>query len=122
MASTRAKNAPMTYACWKASNDRAQQYTLLAAQTTPNTVAHPGLGLVGSKMPSFALASNSTDLESALRGLGSSGLEISKLEPHDGRYDHPSQNIHKQTTVYLPDPLVVQPDPRFTIFGGNSDR
>ena len=85
-------------------------------------MAHPGLGLLGSKMPSFALASNSTDLESALRGLGSSGLETAYFEPQDGRYDHPTQNMHDRITVYLPDPLVVQADPRFTVFGGNSKK
>lgn len=122
MASTRGKNAPGTYASWKASNNKVQANRLLIQQTTPSTVAHPGLGLLGSKMPSFALASNSTDLESALRGLGSSGLEIAPLQPHDGRHDYPSQNIHDRMVVYLPDPLVVQADPRFTVFGGNSNK
>ena len=122
MASTRGKNAPGTYACWKAANSRMHAHSLLIDQVTPTTIAHPGLGLLASKMPSFALASNSTDLESALRGLGSSGLETPKLEPHDGRHDYPSQNIHERTVVYLPDPLVVQADPRFTVFGGNSQK
>lgn len=121
MASTRGKNAPGTYACWKATNAHFQGNRLYTGQVYPTTTAHPGLGLLASKMPSFTVAKNSTDLESALRGLGSSGLERPVHNPPAIVYSLPSQNIYSAQTVCLPDPLVVNADPRFTVFGGNAD-
>ena len=120
MASTRGKNAPGGYACWKHEAASFQNYSMYAGQSKPQAVAHPGLGLLGAKMPNTTLSPNSVDLESALRGLGSSGLERPVHAPPVTSWSLPRLNIYRPSDVHLCDPLVVDADPRYTVFGGNS--
>lgn len=117
MSSTRLTNSKGEYACWKYRNSKAQESRLYAGQGVPGLVAHPGVGLLGAHMPPTALSSNAADIESALRGLGSTNLEAPQPEAHPQLLCLPMTHIYRPVTVMVPDPLVVEVNPRHSVYG-----
>lgn len=117
MSSTRLKNSKGEYACWKYRNTKAQESQLYAGQGAPHFVAHPGVGILGAHMPPTALSSNAADIESALRGLGSTNLEAPKTATQPQLLCLPMTHIYRPATVMVPDPLVVEANPRHSVYG-----
>ena len=118
MSSTRSKNAPGTYACWKDSNNKSQRFQLYEGQSVARCVAHPGLGVLGGQMPSFTMSGNSADIESSLRGLGTCSLEGPCRVVVPRMYCLPQYNVYQRADTILPLPLVKPADPRYTVYGG----
>ena len=117
MSSTRLKNSKGEYECWKYRNTKAQESRLYAGQCAPGFVAHPGVGILGAHMPPIALSSNAADIESLLRGLGSTNLEAPKPEIQPQIRSLPMTHIYRPAAVLLPDPLVVEANPRHSVYG-----
>ena len=117
MSSTRLKNSKGEYACWKYRNTKAQESRLYVGQSNPGFVAHPGAGILGAQMPPTVLSSNAADIESMLRGLGSTNLEVQQPAVHPQIRSLPMTHIYRPATVSLPDPLVVEANPRHSVYG-----
>jgi len=109
----------MSYRCWKHQAGRFQQYSTYEGQALPSTLAVAGDGLLAAQAPNTVFSTNAVDLESALRGLGSSGLEREVHRPQASMKEVPSLNLYKRNPTYLCNPLVVEADPRYTVFGSN---
>ena len=117
MSSTRLKNSRGEYACWKYRNSKAQDSRLYTGQAVPHFIAHPGAGLLGAHMPPTALSSNAADIESLLRGLGSSNLETLQPAVIPQISCLPMTHIYRPLVVSTPDPLVVEANPRHSVYG-----
>lgn len=117
MSSTRLKNSQGEYACWKYRNSKAQNSRLYAGQSIPGFVAHPGLGIMGAKMPPTVLSSNAADVESLLRGLGSTNLEVTQPIVQPQMVCLPMTHIYRPQSVILPNPLVVEINARHSVYG-----
>ena len=110
MASTRNKNTPGNYALEKKQYIRRHQEVMYthASQGQAHTRNFAGNGLLMGKMAGRDLASNDTEIESALFGIGSTNLEnpLPKVEPMI--HNHKSLNVIDRIPVFLPSPHVPE--------------
>jgi hypothetical protein len=116
MASTSLKNSSGVYSAWKASSSSAYARNTLPAHVRHTVPAHPGLGIGGRRAPTGDLG-EAADIESSLRGLGSSSLERQPLHVPPVSNVLPFLDAYSAPPTLLPDPLVVQPSPRTIVFG-----
>ena len=82
---------------------KAQNSRLYAGQSIPGFVAHPGLGIMCAKMPPTVLSSNAADVESLLRGLGSTNLEVTQPIVQPQMVCLPMTHIYRPQSVILPE-------------------
>jgi len=107
MASTRNKNTPGDYRIeQKAYIDRHLNIMDLTKRTS-NQPVFPGNGLLQGKVASMDLASNYTDIESTLFGIGSTNLvqPLPLVVPDIHKY--PSLNIIDRIPMIVPNPVYV---------------
>ena len=114
MASTRNKNTPGNYALEKNQYIRRHQEVMYtnAAQGQAYTQNFAGNGLLMGRMAGRDLASNDTEIESALFGIGSTNLEnpLPKVEPMI--HNHKSLNVMDRIQMILPTPHVPETEHR----------
>jgi len=114
MASTRNLNTPGDYELEQWSINRqydAQTYTY-AANGRPHLNYLAGKGLLMGAMPSRQLADNYCDIESYLRGIGSTNL-VKPLAPVVPELNSlKSLNIIETPKLQIPTPLFVEPGQR----------
>lgn len=107
MASTRNKNTPGNYNLEdKAYNNR---YSMIMDTTkrTSDQKSLPGNGLLQGKVPSRDLATNYTDIESTLFGIGSTNLVQSLPSVTPEIHSYPSLNIIHKIPMVIPSPVYV---------------
>jgi len=114
MASTRNKNTPGNYALEKNQYIRRHEEIMYphAPQGQAHTQNFAGNGLLMGRMGGRVLASNDTDIESALWGVGSTNLEnpLPKVEPLINT--HKSLNVIDRIPVFMPSPHVPETNHR----------
>ena len=110
MASTRSKNTPGNYALEK--NQYIRRHEAIMYTNAPQGQAYTrhlaGNGLMMGRMCGRDLASNDTDIESTLFGIGSNNLEtpLPKVEPMI--HNHKSLNVIDRIPMLLPSAHVPE--------------
>lgn len=105
MASTRNKNTFGDYAL-EQRRYKMHEYFMTHHESVGTTYL-PGNGLLGQSCPNKYLAFNSTNIESYLRGIGSTNLVTPKSEPLPELYNLKSLDICDRNPIILPEPLVL---------------
>ena len=114
MASTRNRNTPGNYQIeqWSLEQSRIQQSYLYQANGQAITTHFAGDGLIGQRMPPNLLSNNSVDVESFLRGVGSTNLVTPKADVYPEINPIAQLAIFNKTPLMLPKPLYVEPEQR----------
>tara|TARA_A100001011_G_C13855038_1_gene652535 strand:- start:88 stop:465 length:378 start_codon:yes stop_codon:yes gene_type:complete len=123
MASTRLKNAPMTYNREKNTYIKSYNNRSYVGKILNDNKYLPGLGINAPFMPNGMnnniLSNNGPDIESALFGIGSTNL-VQPKKPTCGNMNHLQDvNFFKakaESNNKIPEPLVVHNNERYTIF------
>jgi len=115
MASTRSRNTPGNYASEQQMNSLQNDYMSFEKSSFYGTVPatyFPGQGLVGMKTAGMNLASNSTDIESQLFGIGSTNLVSPQLPIAPHVYQLNSLNVAYKAPVIVPASFSPTPNQR----------
>ena len=111
MASTRSKNTPGDYALEQLANARQGSFSDYAASSyygVPAQSYFAGNGLVGMKAANRNLSENACDIESFLRGIGSTNLVAPQSEPVPEIKQMQSLNIADRLPLIMPAPFVFE--------------
>ena len=114
MASTRNKNTPGNYQLeqWSLEHSRLHQSYLYQPNGQAITTHFAGDGLIGQWMPPTLLSDNSVDVESFLRGVGTTNLVTPKPDVYPQIKPIEQLAIFERTPLILPKPLYVEPEQR----------
>jgi hypothetical protein len=112
MASTRNKNTIGNYEAEQRSIEEQWQNISYTQFNIPLQTYHAGDGLLVGKVGPMQLADNYTDIESDLRGIGSTNLVTPKYRTVPEMKSVKSLSIIDRLPVFLPTELVVQPNQR----------
>jgi hypothetical protein len=112
MSSTRTKNTPGNYDLEKWSYDRNVAWCTAEYRGPPPETNLPGDGLLAGNVSRTQLSVNSCDIESMLRGIGSTNL-VSPQEPTVAQIKElPSLNVCTKIPLLIPADLYIQPNQR----------
>jgi hypothetical protein len=103
MASTRNRNTTGDYQMEEFLSQRHVQFR--TQHQSVGTIYLPGNGLIGQTCPNRILSHNATDIESELRGIGSTNLVKPKAPVHPECYYLKSVDICDRPEVVMPAPL-----------------
>ena len=109
MASTRNKNTQGDYNLEQSYHLHTHNYNTYECYGTPLQPQFAGDGLLGGKIYSKNLSSNYCDIESDLRGIGSTNLVNPQTPVTPDLYKLKSLSIIDKTPVILPNDLYVEP-------------
>lgn len=108
MASTRNKNTPGDYASEKKANQIQVDYNTYHSYGVPSVNYLPGDGLLSGKVASSSLSNNYCDIESYLRGIGSTNLETPQPEIVPSIKQLKSLAVMEKTPLIIPGDLVME--------------
>lgn len=112
MASTRTRNTPGNYDLEQWSFGRNVDWCTAEYRGPPPQTNLPGDGLLAGNVSRTQLSVNSCDIESMLRGIGSTNL-VSPQEPLQAQIKElPSLNVCTKIPLLIPANLVVHPNQR----------
>ena len=112
MSSTRTRNTPGNYNLEQWSFGRNVDWCTAEYRGPPPQTNLPGDGLLAGNVSRTQLSVNSCDIESMLRGIGSTNL-VSPQEPFQAQIKElPSLNICTKIPLLIPANLEVQPNQR----------
>ena len=112
MASTRNRNTPGDYAAQQRAKTLHHNYTSYEHSSFYGTVPHtyfPGNGLMGMRTASSNLSANACDIESQLRGIGSTNLVEPQAPIAPEIHSLKSLNIADRIPLILP--VAFRPEP-----------
>lgn len=112
MASTSSKNTPGDYASEQWSYTQNLNYNTYSHYGRPVNTYYPGDGLLAGRVHHENFARNSCDIESMLRGIGSTNLVQPQEPVHGELYNLKSLSIIDRIPLFVPAPLQVQPNQR----------
>jgi len=112
MASTRNRNTPGDYALEQRGHEEQQLYKSYIRYGAPETPCLAGHSLLPGKMAARDLATNYCDIESQLRGIGSTNLVQPQSEVVPLVKEIKSLNMVPVQSTFLPEPLVIEPNQR----------
>lgn len=116
MASTSNKNTPGDYAMEQAMNQSVVDYETYQGHIMTETTYLPGRGLTPARFPMQVATPDVWDIESELRGIGSTNLVTPKtttlLPPQ--KSDMKTLNVIEGRSIILPRPIQIPNDARFT--------
>ena len=112
MSSTRSKNTSGNYELEQWSIGQQVNYTSLPLYGTPVHTYLPGDGLLSGKVSREQLSNNSCDVESMLRGIGSTNLVNPKAPLSVELHGLKSLSVIDRVPLFIPAPLVVEPNQR----------
>jgi hypothetical protein len=114
MASTRNRNTPGNYKAeqWSLAQNRMHQSYLHASNGQAITTHFAGNGLVGGWIPRTELAHNAIDIESELRGIGTTNLvnKYEKVVPEFKTVQF--KPFFRHVPLIMPKPLVIENNQR----------
>ena len=113
MASTRTKNTLGDYHLEQRAFDQQSSYMAYKNYGAPEKTFTPGNGLLSGRMSAMQLSYNSPDIESFLRGIGSTNLVEPKNEPMPQFKTMEILDIFDRNPLILPEPLVVKHGQRY---------
>ena len=112
MASTRNKNTRGDYAMELNRSIGRQDYLLNEQYGIATNTYNPGNGLGGAHLPQSHLANNAVDIESFLRGTGSTDLTKPQQSFTADLKCVQNLNIYQRPAVIVPDKFIAQTDQR----------
>jgi hypothetical protein len=102
MASTRNKNTVGNYEQEQNEMHKIRKYEMYVGFGHNDTTSFAGLGLISGRYPFSTFATNYSDVESELLGIGATNL----VNPRSAFIPEPIQM--KKNPVLLPEPLVIE--------------
>ena len=115
MASTRNRNTAGNYKLEQNINTGQLQYFEYVNSTVPLQTLYPGNGLLMGQIGHSGLSYNGADIESYLRGIGSTNLVEPQTDPVPQYKSLKSLNIINRIPMIIPEPLVVKSGERYPI-------
>jgi hypothetical protein len=114
MASTRNKNTQGNYQSEQWSLDQTRNWIAYEHASNGRAIqTHlPGNGLLVGRVANTELSKNPADIESHLYGIGSTNLVTPYEQPTPLINQIPSLNIASKTPLFMPDPLIIEPNQR----------
>lgn len=112
MASTRNKNTRGNYAMELNQSVNSQNYLLNEQYGTATNTYNPGNGLGGAHLPQNKLANNAVDIESFLRGTGTTDLTKPEQSFTADLKCVQNLNIYQRQAVIMPEQFKAQTDQR----------
>ena len=112
MTSTRSKNTNGNYQAEQWSLKQQANYLPYKYYGAPKDTYFCGDGLIGAKVGPLQLSGNFCDIESSLRGIGSTNLVSPQPEIHPEIKPLKSLSIIDKLPIILPSPLVLEPNQR----------
>ena len=114
MSSTRNRNTPGNYQLeqWSLEQSRVQQSYTYQPNGQAITTHFAGDGLLPSRLPPTLLSNNSVDIESFLRGVGTTNLVHPKSDVQPELNPIAQLAIFNKNPLLLPKPLYVEPEQR----------
>ena len=112
MASTSCKNTPGDYQLEQWSYAQNFDYNTYKQYGRPVTNYLPGDGLLGGQVHRENFAKNSCDIESMLRGIGSTNLVNPQTPVRGELYSLKSLSVIDRIPLLIPAPLKVEPNQR----------
>lgn len=114
MASTRNRNTPGNYQIeqWSLEQSRIHQSYTYQPNGQAITTHFAGDGLIGQWMPSNLLSENYVDVETFLRGTGSTNLVTPKADTQIETKPISQLAIYERTPLVIPKPLYIEPNQR----------
>lgn len=105
MASTRSRNTPGDYALEMKQYTRHAHFMTHHENVGPMRL--PGNGLLGQECPANLLAHNAIDIESSLRGIGSTNLVSPQSPVQPEMYNLKSLDICERNPVIKAEPFAL---------------
>jgi len=102
MASTRNKNSPGNYALETEGKLAQAQYKIDEMYSVPPETNQPGNGLLAGSVGPSKLSSNYCDIESVLRGIGSTNLVTPQPDVIANVYNLRELNVSNRIPLILP--------------------
>jgi hypothetical protein len=112
MASTRNRNTQGDYNLQQFQNNGIMNFNTYNSYGVPTPTYFPGNGLLHGRFASENLSNNSCDIESMLRGIGSTNLVAPIPETRPEIKLLKSLSVMDKTPVFLPDIFEHQPNQR----------
>jgi hypothetical protein len=112
MSSTRNRNTPGDYKLESAFSQSYVNYNTYGSYGVPSASYFPGDGLVQGRVASENLSGNACDIESFLRGIGSTNLVNPQPDVRPEIYSLKSLSIFDKTPLIIPSELVVDSNQR----------
>ena len=115
MASSRNNNTTGNYKQEMAQLEKTRTRTYYTGSVINDTICYPGNGLLGARNPTLLIPNNITDIETDLRGIGSTNL-VSPKEKQTFIF-HPFKilDIQERNRTIMPEPLVIDKYSRPTL-------
>jgi len=115
MTSTRNKNSQLNYNLEKANANKlfGEKLYLHSSSGRPTSECIPSLGYMPSHISRDALSNNSIDIESQLRGIGSTNLETpyEPVTPNINNLEF-KDFFDRQSNIIMPYPMVYENNQR----------
>jgi hypothetical protein len=112
MASTRSKNTPGDYQLETRLNLEHSAYLAYEPYGHADTTYFPGDGLIGAKISNVQLSKNYCDIESELRGIGTTNL-VNPQAPVTAQINTlKSMTFMKRVPLIIPAPIIVNNNER----------
>ena len=112
MASTRNKNTPGDYQLETRAYTEQSAYLAYETYGHAETTYFPGDGLIGAKISNVQLSKNYCDIESELRGIGTTNL-VNPQAPVTAQINTlKSMTFMKRVPLIIPAPIVVNNNER----------
>ena len=112
MSSTRNRNTLGDYNLESKLNDNHVNYNTYSSYGVPMASYFPGDGLVQGRVAPENLSGNYCDIESFLRGIGSTNLVTPMPDVRPEIYSLKSLSIINKTPLLVPSTLVIEPNQR----------
>jgi hypothetical protein len=114
MASTRSKNTIGNYSLEKNAYSNQENYTIFENGFSGRAYEtyFAGNGLLHGRISATELSTNACDIETMLRGIGSTNLEITNTPIVPQIRNIESLNVITKLPVYIPSKLVIEPNQR----------
>jgi|TARA_B110000285_G_scaffold222712_1_gene277229 hypothetical protein len=108
MASTRNRNTNGDYNLEQSQNNRTFENLTYTHYGVSSQTHLPGNGLLQGRIGSDSLSFNAADIESQLRGIGSTNLVENKTPIEPRIKTLVPLNIYERSKIQLPEPLVIE--------------
>jgi len=108
MSSTRMKNSQHNYNLEYLQNSSVCLNRVSPIRNYAYDNAMPDAGILAGPMPGNAITKNCVDIETQLRGIGSSDLTTQRKQYAPETYNRNNIAFFERPDVILPDPLVIR--------------
>lgn len=112
MASTRSKNTPGDYQLETRAYTKQSAYLAYEPYGHADTTYFPGDGLIGAKISNVQLSKNYCDIESELRGIGTTNLVNAHVPTVAQINNLKSMTFMDRVPLIIPEPIVVNNNER----------